>query len=168
MSLSVYDASIPVFLRALHVLSTLLDKAAAYATASNIDPASLVDARLAPDMLTLAGQVQRASDSAKGCAARLTGQEAPGMADSETTLADLQSRISKTIAYLEGFRPDQFDGAETRTVTLKAGLETLSYNGRTYLLAFAVPNFFFHIAMAYAILRHKGVGLGKLDYLGPR
>jgi hypothetical protein len=160
MSISLYDASIPVFIRALKVLDTLLEKAAA----SGIDPAGLVEARLAPDMYTLAGQVQRASDTAKASAARLSGAAAPAFADEETTLADLKARVAKTVDFLEGIPPETLDG---RVVTMKLGGAERSFSSEDYLLRFGLPNFFFHITTAYDLLRHKGVTIGKRDFLGP-
>jgi hypothetical protein len=161
MSISMYQASTPVFLRALNNLSTIFEKAAAHP-----DAATFAEARLAPDMLTLIGQVQRASDSAKGAAARLSGAEAPSFADEEKTLADAQARIKKTIDYIRSVPASAIDGSEEKQITLKAGKTERHFTGRDYLLGFAIPNFFFHIAVAYAILRHKGVEIGKMDYLG--
>jgi uncharacterized protein len=164
MSLSMYRASIPVLMRGLDNLAALLEKASAHAEASHIDPTSLIDARLAPDMLTLAGQIQRASDTAKGTAARLAGIEAPSFADDETTFADLQARIAKTKRFLAGVNAEQIDASATRTITLSAIKHP--FLGDEYLLTFALPNFFFHVTTAYDILRHSGVPIGKMDYLG--
>lgn len=166
MSLSIYDASIPVFRRGLDNLSAILDKADAHAAANAFDSAELVGARLAPDMFTLAGQVQGASDAAKICAARLTGSEIPKFPDREKTLAELQDRIGKTVAYLATFKPSQFDGSAERIVTLNVNRKPVTLEGKTYLLAFSLPNFFFHVTTAYDILRHKGLQIGKIDYLG--
>jgi hypothetical protein len=107
------------------------------------------------------------SDTAKGCAARLTGSEAPGYPDEEKTFPELQQRIAKTIAYLKTFRPEQFEGADARTVTLKFPNGAMSFSGRDYLTGFVLPNFYFHITAAYAILRNNGINIGKMDYLGP-
>lgn len=161
MPISMFDASVPVFVRSLTALSGLLDKAESHAGLA------LIEARLAPDMLTLAGQVQRASDSAKFGAARLTGTEAPSFADDEVTFDALRERCAKTIAYLRGFAPDAFAGSETRSVTFGGGAFRLTLPGDAYLLSFALPNFFFHVTTAYDILRHGGVPIGKRDYLGP-
>jgi hypothetical protein len=161
MPISMYQASTPVFLRALNNLAAIFEKAAAHP-----DAAAFSEARLAPDMLTLAGQIQRASDSAKGAAARLSGADAPSFADEEKTLADLQTRIAKTIDYLKSVPAAAIDGSEERTITLKAGKTERNLSGKDYLFGFAIPNFFFHVAVAYAILRHKGVEIGKMDYLG--
>ncbi|KSF79422.1 DUF1993 family protein [Pseudomonas paraeruginosa] len=166
MSLSIYQASIPTFLRTLGNLSAILKKAAAHAEAKNIDPRIFIDARLAPDMFPLARQVQIASDAAKGAGARLAGLEVPSYADTETTFDELQARIARTVEFLEGIREEQLDGAEERNVTLKVRGQEISFNGRDYLFGFALANFFFHVTTAYAILRHNGVELGKMDFLG--
>lgn len=163
---SLYQVSIPVFIRILSNLSTLLDKGAAHAEAKKYDPSVLVNARLAPDMFALARQIQVASDSAKGLAARLAGVEVPSWPDEEKTIAELQARIAKTIDYLKSFKPEQIDGQEERTVTMKAGPNEYSFKGIDFLLGFAIPNFFFHVTTAYNILRHNGVDVGKMDYLG--
>jgi hypothetical protein len=128
--------------------------------------AALVEARLAPDMLTLAGQVQRASDTAKGCAARLSGLDNPSFPDDEKTFADLQARIAKTADFLRGVTPGRIDGSESRPIEIKASGTVLRFTGQDYLLTFALPNFYFHVTTAYGILRHNGVPLGKSDYLG--
>jgi hypothetical protein len=161
MSISMYRASIPVFIRAFGNLSAILKKGEAAAGS-----AALVEARLAPDMLTLAGQVQRASDAAKFAAARLAGIEAPSFADTEKTFAELQARIKKTVDFLESVKAAEIDASEQRTIELKAGGRQLKFSGVDYLFGFALPNFFFHVTTAYDILRHKGVALGKTDYLG--
>jgi len=167
MPLSMHRASAPVFVRALKVLASLLEKGEAHAKAQGLDPDTLVAARLAEDMLPLSGQVQRASDASKGAVARLTGVEAPAMADEETTLAQLRKRVADTLAYIESVDPEAFDGSEDRTVELKLPGGTLTFTGEDYLLGFALPNFFFHVVTAYDVLRHKGVPIGKLDYIGP-
>jgi hypothetical protein len=111
--------------------------------------------------------VQRASDASKGAVARLTGVEAPAMPDEETTFADLQKRVADTLAYIESVDPKAFEGSEDRTIELKFPAGTLTFVGEDYLLGFALPNFFFHVVTAYDVLRHKGVQIGKLDYIGP-
>lgn len=166
MTLSMYGASIPVFLRGLDVLSVLLDRAVAHAAARGFDVGILVGARLAPDMLPFAGQIQRASDTAKLAAARLTGMTPPRFADDEISAGDLQRRIDATVDFLGGFRPEQFDGSDRREVTYNAGGGPRKSNGDDYLLGFALPNFFFHVATAHDILRHNGLGVGKREYLG--
>jgi hypothetical protein len=167
MPLSMHRASVPVFARALKVLATLLEKGEAHAKAQGLDPNDLVGARLTEDMLPLSGQVQRASDASKGAVARLTGVEAPAMPDEETTFADLQKRVADTLAYIESVDPKAFEGSEDRTIELKFPAGTLTFIGEDYLLGFALPNFFFHVVTAYDVLRHKGVQIGKLDYIGP-
>jgi uncharacterized protein len=166
MSLSIYESSVPVFARGLAIASSLLDKAVAHAQENGADPASYVEARLAPDMLNLAGQIQRASDTAKFAAARLTGTEAPAFPDEEKSIDELKVRCTKTNAYLEQFSPAQFEGSEQRMVTFGGGANKRTLAGNRYLLSFALPNFFFHVTTAYDILRHLGVPVGKRDYLG--
>lgn len=161
MPLSMYQASISVLLRGLKNLSSVLRKGEAHPGSK-----SFVEARLAPDMLTLAGQIQRASDTAKGCAARLGGIDNPSFPDEEKTFADLQTRIARTIAFLQSVKPERIDGSEGKPIEFKAGSTTLKFTGESYLLNFVIPNFFFHVTTAYAILRNKGVTIGKLDYLG--
>jgi len=166
MSLSMYQASVPVFIRTLGSLSVILDKAAAHAEAKKIDPAVFIGARLAPDMFAFARQVQIACDAAKLCVGRLGGIETPRHEDTETTFAELQARIAKCVAFLRTVEAVKIDGSEERRITLKLrGAET-EILGQPYLLNFALPNFFFHVTTAYAILRHNGVEIGKLDYLG--
>jgi hypothetical protein len=166
MSLTLYQASIPNFIRMLGNLSAILDKAAAHAEAKKIDPAIFVNARLAPDMFPLSRQVQIATDMAKGCAARLAGIEVPSYEDNETTFVDLQARIAKTVAFLQSVSASQIDGNEDRKITLKFGSRELSFLGQAYLLDFVLPNFHFHLTTTYAILRHNGVEIGKKDYTG--
>ena len=161
MSVSMYQASVPQLSRGLGILSTILKKLDAHP-----DAQSLIDARLAPDMMTLAGQIQRASDTAKGCAARLAGIDPPSFADTEKSLADLQVRIAKTIDFLRSVKREQFEGSEARTITFKGGPHTYNFTGQSYLFEFVLPNFYFHVTTAYAILRHHELPLGKLDYLG--
>jgi hypothetical protein len=165
VSLSVYEASIPGYRRMLSNLSHLLDKAEAYAAESGIDLASLAEARLAADMRPLTAQVQMASDSAKGGAARLAGIEPPSFEDVETTFPELKARIARTIDFLDTIRPEQLEGAETRTIEVKVPQRTLTFTGRDFLLGFSIPNFLFHVTTAYDILRSRGVPLGKPDYL---
>jgi hypothetical protein len=167
MPLSMHRASVPVFVRALKVLATLLEKGEAHAKAQGLDPNDLIAARLTDDMLPLSGQVQRASDASKGAVARLTGVDAPAMPDEEVSFADLQKRVADTLAYIQSVDPKAFEGSEDRTVELKLPGGTLTFTGEDYLLGFALPNFFFHVVTAYDVLRHKGVQIGKLDYLGP-
>ena len=166
MALSFYDISVPVFIRGLGQLSHLLDKGLAHAQASGIDPTVLVNARLAPDMFTLAGQVQSASDASKLGTARVAGITAPSFPDTEATYDELQARVAKTVDFLQSVDRAQIDGFEERTVTMKARGNELQFTAQRYLLQFALPNFFFHVTTAYDVLRHSGVPLGKMDYLG--
>ncbi len=168
MSLSMYQASIPTLVHMLGNLSAILTKAAKYAETKKFDPSVLINARLAPDMLPLSSQIQTASDVAKGCAARLAGIEAPSFPDTETTFPELQTRIAKTIEYLNSVSPAQIDGSEERTVILKMRTQDMQFQGQVYLLSFVLPNFYFHITTAYAILRHNGLDIGKGDFLGNR
>ena len=166
MSLSMYQASSPVFIRTLTNLSALLTKGEAYAAQKKIDPSVLVNARLAPDMYPLSRQVQIATDGVKGCVARLAGVEVPSYEDNEATFEDLQARIAKTIAFVKTLSADQIDGSEDKEITLKTPSRELHFKGQAYLVGFALPNVFFHVTVAYSILRHNGVDLGKMDYLG--
>ncbi len=166
MSLSMFKASAPVFTRQLANLSAILHKAEAHAAARKIDPAVFINARLAPDMFPLSRQVQSASDSAKGCAARLAGVAVPSYADTETTFPELQARITKTVAFLQSLGPELIEGSEERAIVLKLRGQETRFTGQSYLLNYALPNFFFHAATAYDILRHNGVEIGKQDFLG--
>jgi hypothetical protein len=166
MSLSMYQASIPVFIRNLNNLSAILTKAEANAQARKIEPEVFVNARLAPDMFPLSRQVQIATDAVKGCAARLAGVEVPSFPDTEKTFPDLQARIAKTADFLKTFKAGQIDGTEEKKIALKVGGQDMTFAGQVYLLNFVLPNLYFHITTAYAILRHNGVELGKKDYLG--
>lgn len=166
MKISMYEASIPVFVHTLGNLKAFLQKGIQYAEARKFDPNNLAATRLFPDMLPLTRQVQIASDSAKFAASRLSGTEAPKFEDNETSLADLIARVDKTIDYLKGFRADQFEGAEDRTVIVKTSRGEHSFTGLVYLRHWAIPNFFFHVTTTYALLRHCGVELGKADFLG--
>jgi hypothetical protein len=167
MALSMHQASAPVFVRGLRNLSTLLTRAEAHATERGLAPEALIEARLAPDMQSLAGQVQRASDTSKASVVRLTGVEAPRFPDEERTFAELRKRIADTIAFIDGVDPAAFEGAQQRAVELKLGPSATILTGDAFLLRFGLPNFFFHLATAHDILRHNGLPVGKLDYLGP-
>ncbi|NOU43933.1 MAG: DUF1993 domain-containing protein [Methyloglobulus sp.] len=166
MSLSMYDASIPVFVRMLGNLSAILEKAVVHAETKNIDPAIFVNARLAPDMYPLAKQIQIATDIVKGGAARLAGVDVPSYADNEATFADLQARIAKTVAFLQSINAEQINGSEGKSVTLTLRGKDINFIGQPYLLDFVLPNLYFHVTITYAILRHNGVDIGKMDYLG--
>jgi len=166
MSLTMYQASVPVFRQMLTSLSAILDKAAAYAAEKKIDPNTLLTARLYPNMFTLTRQIQTATDHAKGATARLAGIEVPKFADEEKTFDELKARIAKTLDFIGSVSATKFDGSEERTISLKAGPRELSFKGQTYLLGFALPNFFFHVTTAYDILRHNGLDIGKGDFIG--
>jgi len=167
MAISMYQSSAPVLTRMLTNLSAILDKAAAHAASRKIDPAVLLGTRLFPDMFSLAKQVQLACDFAKGAAARLAGVEPPKFPDEEKTFDELKARIARTIDYVKEFKPAQIDGSEARAVALTAAGQTYNFKGQGYLLNMVLPNFYFHVTTAYAILRHCGVYIGKRDFLGP-
>lgn len=166
MKISMYQGSVPVFVRALNNLAAILEKAAAYAEAKKIDPAALLTCRLFPDMLPLSRQIQIASDSAKGGVARLAGGEPPKYEDNEASFADLIGRLRKTVAYLESIKAEQLDGSEDKTVSWKTQSSTRTMQGMPYLLSHVTPNVYFHVTTAYAILRHCGLEIGKQDFLG--
>jgi hypothetical protein len=166
MSISMYSASVPVFTAMLGNLSHFLDKAQAFVDARKIDPAALTQYRLAPDMLPFTRQILIACDASKLCAARLAGIEAPKFDDTETTLAELQVRIRKTLDFLATLTPAQIDGSEDKSITFPVGRDkTRTMTGEAYLKHWATANVYFHVTTAYAILRHNGVELGKIDYL---
>jgi hypothetical protein len=166
MTISMYDASTPSFVRLLNNLSGILDKAQSYAEAKKVTPEVLASARLFPDMFALTRQVQIACDFAKGAVARLAGIDIPKYEDSEQTLEELKARIAKTVAFIESVEACQINGSEEREISLKAGGQDMSFKGQPYLLGFALPNFYFHLVTAYNILRHNGVEIGKRDYMG--
>jgi len=168
MSLSMYQASVPVFIRQLGNLSTILGLAASDAETRKIDPSVLLNARLAPDMFPLSRQVQIACDGASAGTALLAGIAAPSFADDETSFADLQARIAQVQAFLQGIGAAQLDGSEERTVTLSRRGKDTHFQGQAFLLDHVLPNFYFHVTTAYAILRHNGVAIGKRDFLGTR
>ena len=161
----IYDTSVPVLIHFLNSLSAILKKGEAHCVAKKIDPSVMLGLRLSPDMFALTRQVQVASDTAKGAGARLAGVAVPSYADEEKTFEELQARIAKTVDFLKSLKPEQFEGAENRAITLKVGGRELSFTGSNYLETWAKPNFFFHLSMAYGILRHAGVELGKPDFL---
>ena len=166
MTISMYQASVPVFTHMLTALAAVLDKADAHGAAKKIDPTVLPGTRLCPDMFPLSRQVQIACDFAKGTAARLAGVEVPSYGDTEKTFPELKERIAKTIAFLATFKPAQIDGSEEREISLKVGPREMHFKGLDYLVGFSLPNFYFHVTTAYAIARASGVELGKMDYLG--
>jgi hypothetical protein len=166
MTMSMYNASVPLFKTLLGALSNVLDKAAAFAKAKNIDESVLVNARLAPDMFPLAHQVQIATDQAKGGVARLAGLEVPTYEDNETTIDQLKARIKKTLDFVGSVKQSQIDGSEDREIVLKMRAGDMKFTGQRYLIGFVIPNLTFHCTTAYDILRHNGVDLGKRDFLG--
>ena len=163
---SMYKASVPLFVRQLTSLSNILKTGEAFAEARKIDPSVLINARLAPDMHPLNRQIQVASDAVKGGIARLGEVEMPSYPDTETTFAELQERIAKTIAFIESVPAEKIDGSEDRIITMKIGPNEMSFPGLSYLSHFVIPNFYFHVTTAYNILRHNGVEIGKRDYIG--
>jgi hypothetical protein len=161
-----YQASVPVFVRGMTNLAAIFDKAAAHAEAKKIEQSVFMAARLAPDMLALPRQVQIVSDTARRCVARLAGTEPPSMDDKESNFAELKTRLEKSIDYLKSVPKSDIEGSEERSIAMKVGGKDIVFTGRDYLLGFALPNFFFHVTTAYNILRHNGVEIGKMDYLG--
>jgi len=166
MTISMYQASAPRFAHTLKNLSAMLDKAQAHCEAKKIDPLALTGARLYPDMFAFARQVQVTCDTAKGALARLAGVEIPKHEDTEKTFEELKARIAKTVALIETFKPAQIDGTEDKDYVIKLGPREVQWKGMQYLLGFALPNFYFHAATAYDILRHNGVELVKRDFIG--
>ncbi len=167
MTLSMYNASIPVFQQMLKALSEVLTKAEAHAADKHFDPEVLLQARLFPDMFPLLRQVQIAADFAKSVPARLAGVEVPAYEDSEQSFADLQARLTKTLTFLAGLSAAQIDGSEALEVVLRPGTpKEKKLSGQTYLLGYGLPQFFFHVTTAYDILRHNGVEIGKRDFMG--
>jgi len=166
MTISMYQASVPRFVNILGNLSRILDKAQAHVEAKKIDPSVLPNFRIAPDMLPMSVQVQIACDSAKGLVARLSGVTAPVFEDTEKTLSELKERIAKTIAFIRSVPAESIDGTEDKEIVIKRGETETRYKGMQFMLGHAIPNFYFHVSMTYAILRHNGVEIGKRDYLG--
>lgn len=166
MATDLYDLTVPVFIRGLRNLSAILDKGAAYAEEKGIDPLTLTGARLIEDMAPLTGQVQFASDSAKGAIIRIGELDPLPMPDTEQSFAELKERIARTIAFLESVPRERIDGREDAQVVLKTPRGDFPFTGLSHALGFALPNFYFHVTTAYALLRQAGVPVGKLDYLG--
>jgi hypothetical protein len=166
MAISLYEISVPALARGLTNMSALLDKGAAYAESKKFDPVVLAQLRLFPDMHPLSRQVQIACDTAKGAAGRLAQVDIPKHADTETTFAELKTRIAKTAEFLKSITPAQMQGAELREVELKFPNGAMKFSGASYLTDFVLPNFYFHVSMVYALLRNNGVELGKSDFLG--
>lgn len=166
MASTFYDASISALVLGLTNLSHLIDKAIEHARVHGIEPSQLVQARLAPDMLPFSGQVQRASDTAKFAGTRLSLRPAPVFADDEVTLEALKERVGHTVDYLLGIPASALAGAQSREIRFKAGPAELQFSADDYVRKFVLPNFYFHVTTAYALLRHQGVAIGKMDYLG--
>jgi hypothetical protein len=166
MTISMYNASIPVMIKMLGNLETLLDKAIAHAAAHKIDDAAFVESRLFPDMFTFARQIRVATDMAKGAGARLAGIDIPKFEDNEKTLPELKARVRRAIDFLKTLTAEQIDGSEGKTITLTVGGNPMNFNGLDYLLYWALPNFYFHVTTSYNLLRHGGVEIGKKYFLG--
>lgn len=166
MSISVYDASVPVFVQVLEALIGLVDKAEAHAQAKKIEPSVLLGARLFPDMFPLIRQLQLSTDFAKGACARLAGVDVPSYQDNEASFADIRQRLKRTIEFVQSLPKDSFAGGGARDVTVRVAGQPTTFKGQPYLLHFALPNFYFHATTAYAILRHCGIELGKRDFIG--
>lgn len=160
------QSPVPFFIHSLTAMSKILDKAEAYAEAKKLKPEVIPQLRLIADMFPFARQIMIATDHAKGASARLSGTEVPSFADTETTLAELKDRIARTIALIQTIPAAAFDGAEARTITVKAGPRELTFPAVQYLNGYAIPNFYFHLTTAYNILRSNGVEIGKVDFLG--
>ena len=167
MNVTLYSASVPVFVQLLTALRGVLQKAESQAAERKFPPEALLQARLYPNMFPLTRQVQIATDFAKGACARLAGLEPPQYADTEQSFPELVARIDRTLDFLGELAPAQIEGQESRQVELRVGGRSLSFQGLPYLLHFALPNFYFHVTTAYAILRHNGIEIGKADFVGP-
>src|SRR3954452_12554635 len=165
--MSFHDAVVPAYLQMLNSLTGLLTKAEAHCAAKKVDPAVLLGSRLFPDMVPLSKQIQLVSDfAAKGCA-RLTHSEVPSTADTETSFAELRQRLAKTADYVKSFKPEQFEGADTKDVTFPMGPgKTMTLKAQQFISTCSLPQFYFHAAIAHGILRHNGVEVGKRDYMG--
>lgn len=167
MNISMYEATVPALSLALGNLQNILKKGAEHCEANKFDEAVVLNLRLYPDMLPFSKQIQIATDMSKGCVARLSGTEAPAYEDNEESIAELIARCEKTIAYLQTITPEQINDTEDKEVTMKTPSRELKFDGLTYALKFVLPNVHFHVTTAYAILRHNGVALSKMDYVGP-
>ena len=167
MPVLMYDASVPVFKQILGSLTSIIEKAEVYANERKMDPNALLQARLFPDMFTFTRQVLLTTDFAKGAAARLSGIEVPKYEDNEQTFEEVKARIAKTLAFIATVKPEQMEGSDSRDVTVPMGPNNAkTFKGQTYLFHYALPNFHFHAATAYAILRHNGLDIGKKDFIG--
>lgn len=160
------SASVPMFTQILTTLSKVLDKAEAHVANRKIEPAALLNARLFPDMYPMINQIQSTCDFAKGAVSRLAGVDVPRFEDNEKTFDELRARIAKTLAFIESIEAASINGSEDRDIELKFGGKRLKFKGREYLVGFVIPSMVFHMTIAYAILRHNGVELGKADFLG--
>jgi hypothetical protein len=165
MAITLYQASVPVFQQMLGALRGILVKAQQQAESMKVQPDVLLQARLYPNMFPLARQVQIATDFAKGCPARLAGIDPPKYEDTEKTFPELLARIDRTADFLKTLKPEQIDGQEARTITITIGGNPMTFAGQPYLLHFAIPNFFFHVTTAYAVLRENGIDVGKRDFV---
>ncbi|OOG61707.1 hypothetical protein B0E46_16765 [Rhodanobacter sp. B04] len=167
MTDAIYASSIPVFKQMLGSLDAILAKAAAHASDKNIEPSALTRARLFPDMFPLGKQVQIACDFARGVSARLAGAEVPKYDDNEQTFEELRDLIARSLAFIDGFSVAQFEGAAQREIVIRPGTpKERRFSGQAYLLSYGLPQFFFHVTTAYALLRHNGIEIGKRDYMG--
>ncbi len=166
MNISMYNASIPPMIKSLSNLEAILDKAIAHVAARKIEDSAFVEARLFPDMFTFARQIRIATDMSKGAGARLAGIDIPKFEDNEKTLPELKARVRKAIDFLKTLTAAQIDGSEDKAITITAGANTFNFKGLDYLNSWVLPNFYFHVATSYNLLRHGGVEIGKMDFLG--
>jgi hypothetical protein len=168
MSLSMYQACVPVFTQMLNGLASVLDKASAHVAEKKLEESAFIQARLYPDMFTMGRQVKQATDFARNAPGRLAGVASPAFPDADSTFAELKDRVTRSVEFVKGFTPAQLDGTEEKEISWTAGTRQMSFKGQEYLLHFCLPHFFFHCTTAYAILRHNGVEVGKRDYMGNR
>ncbi len=166
MTISMYQAAVPVFIRYLNNLAHILKKGEAFAEARGIDPEVLFNCRLAPDMLPLSRQIHIATDVARRCIARLVDDELVSIDDNEKSFSEFYERINNTVEYIKSIKPEQIDGTEDKAISLIISGDTFKFEGKNFLLYFSLPNVYFHVTTAYNILRHNGVELGKVDFLG--
>ena len=166
-TISMYNASVPIFKQLLMALNAILDKAQAHVESHAVEPATLLQASLFPDMYNFTRQIQIATDFAKGVTARLAGVEVPAYEDNETTLSELKARIEKTLLFITNVKSEQINGSESKEIITRPGSpKEKKFNGQNYLLHYGIPQFFFHVTTAYDILRSQGVEIGKRDYMG--
>jgi hypothetical protein len=167
MSDATYASSIPVFKQMLGALDAILAKVEVHVTEKAIEPAAYTQSRLFPDMFPLSKQVKIACDFARGVSARLAGAEVPKYADDEQTLAELRALIARSVGFIDGFSPAQFEGSAQREIVIRQGTpKERRFTGQAYLLSYGLPQFFFHVTTTYALLRHNGIDIGKRDYMG--